>query len=303
VIADGIVVGVAMMVGWGENEGFMVSVPVIRHFLEDIRDGSYDGIPDPGLWVQAMENGALRRYHRVPGDEDGVLVRRVLPDSPAGGLLRPEDVILAVDGVPVACDGTVAFRRDERTSYLYLFQRKQIGNTAVVRVLRDGVVREVPLMLSAPSGAVREVPCEQYDVRPAYYVYGGIVFTPLTENFLMEFDDGWSSSAPIPLTHAAYYREPDPERREVVIIADVLADEINMGYEDVYWEIVDRVNGRKVAGLQELVELLESNRGEFQVIETERGDQIVLDRREAKKSRRRIMKQYSLEHDRSENLR
>lgn len=292
-----------MMAGWGENEGFMVSVPVIRHFLEDIRDGAYDGIPDPGLWVQTVENSALRRYHRVSEGEEGVLVRKVFPGSPAEGLLRPDDVILSVDGFPVACDGTVAFRGEERTSFLFTFQQKQIGETSVVRVLRDGAVREAPIRLSGPSESWREVPYEQYDVRPVYYVYGGIVFTRLTENFLMEFDDDWWYEAPIPLVHAAYYRDPDPGRREVVIIADVLADEVNMGYENVYWEIVDQVNGQEVAGMEELVELLESNRGEFQVIETERGDQIVLDRKEARKSRRRVMKQYSIERDRSEHLR
>ena len=40
----------------------------------------------------------------------------------------------------------------------------------------------------------------------------------------------------------------------------------------------------------------------FQVIETEGGDQIVLDRREAKKSTRRILNLYRIPSDRSENL-
>ena len=54
--------------------------------------------------------------------------------------------------------------------------------------------------------------------------------------------------------------------------------------------------------MNDLIEAIESNRSAFHVIETSRGDQIVLDRREADKSKKRILKQYRISTDRSENL-
>jgi hypothetical protein len=156
--------------------------------------------------------------------------------------------------------------------------------------------------LSIPSGEHRLVPNEQYDVEPEYYIYGGFVFSPLTENFLLEFGSEWYYDAPPKLLYSAWYGEPSRKKREVVIIVDVLSDEVNMGYEDMYWEIVERVNGKEVGSLDDLVKAIESNRSAFHVIEIDQGDQIVLNRREADKSRRRILKQYRISADRSDDL-
>ena len=43
-----------------ENVGYMIPEPVIRHFLEDVSDGRYDGFPRLGIDVQDMESEAQR---------------------------------------------------------------------------------------------------------------------------------------------------------------------------------------------------------------------------------------------------
>jgi hypothetical protein len=53
----------------------------------------------------------------------GIIVRQVFPMSGAAGLLQPDDVILEIDGVPVACDGSVQLRRGQRISHSYLASR------------------------------------------------------------------------------------------------------------------------------------------------------------------------------------
>jgi len=303
VIAGGKVVGIAMMSGWGENEGFMVPVPVIEHFLEDIADGRYDGFPELAIHTQTLENTSIQAYYGIDEKQSGILVRRVYPGSPPEGLIEPGDVILSINGYDVANDGTVAFRNGERTACLFAVQEKQIGESVQVRVLREDRMQELSIPLLMPSSAHLLVPNEQYDVEPVYYIYGGFVFSPLTENFLIEFGDKWyCGDAPINLLYHAWYEDPGTKKKQVVIIVDVLSDEVNMGYEDMYWEIVDRVNGKEIGCINDLIEAIESNREEFQVIETDRGDQIVLDRRSANKSRRRILKQYRISEDRSDNI-
>jgi S1-C subfamily serine protease len=302
VISNGKVVGIAMMNGWGENEGFMVPAPIIKHFLEDVADGSYDGFPHLAMHTQPMENPSMQAYYGLDDEKSGILVRKVYPSSPAEGLLKPGDVILSINGYDVGNDGTVAFRDGERTSYLFAVQEKQIGESTGIRVLREGRQQEFSIRLSIPSGEHRLVPNEQYDVEPVYYIYGGFVFSPLTENFLLEFGSEWYYDAPPKLLYSAWYGEPSRNRQEVVIIVDVLSDEVNMGYEDMYWEIVERVNGKEVGSLDDLVQAIESNRSACHVIEIDQGDQIVLNRREADKSRRRILKQYRISADRSDNL-
>ena len=40
------------------------------------------------------------------------------------------------------------------------------------------------------------VPVHQYDGLPSYYVYAGLVFSPLTQPHLQEFGDDWFNTAP-----------------------------------------------------------------------------------------------------------
>ena len=49
-----------------------------------------------------------------------VLVNKVLPLSSTSGALHQRDVLLAYNGEPIGCDGTVHFRGHERTSFDYL---------------------------------------------------------------------------------------------------------------------------------------------------------------------------------------
>jgi S1-C subfamily serine protease len=297
------IVGIAMMMGFGENEGYMVSVPVIEHFLKDISDGAYNGVPDLAINTQMMENPSLRRFYGIKDEQSGVLVRNVFTDSPGRGLLEPGDVILAMDGTEVASDGTVTFRGDERTSYVYAVQNKQIGESVLVRVLRGGKIEEVPVKLTISSGAYRLVSMERFDEEPVYFIYGGFVFSPLTVNLLKEWGNEWWRDAPLNFLYQFMQGEPTETQREVVVIVDVLSDEINMGYEQAYWEAVVFANGKRIGKLRDLIDALESNRGPYQVIETQSKSQIIIDRKEAEKSAKRILKQYKIGGDRSEDLR
>jgi hypothetical protein len=303
VIAGDKVVGIAMMMGYGENEGYMVSVPVIEHFLKDIADGTYNGVPDLAIQTQTMENPSLRRFYGLNEDLSGVLVRDVFTGSPVKDFVEPGDVLLAVDGSEIASDGTVSFREDERTSFVYAVQNKQIGETVLIRVLRGGQTEEVAVKLTISSGSYRLVPNTRFDEEPTYYIYGGFVFSPLTVNLLREWGNEWWRDAPLNFLYQYVQGESSETQSEVVAIVDVLSDEINMGYEQAYWEIVVFANGRRIGRLRDLVDALESNKGPYQVIETQSKSQIVIDRKDAEKSAKRILKQYKIGNDRSEDLR
>jgi S1-C subfamily serine protease len=303
VISDGKIIGIAMMVGWGENEGFMVSVPVIQNFLKDIEDGAYNGIPAIGITYQSMENPYIRKYYGMGDEQEGVLIRKVCPDSSAQGVLREDDVVLAIDGINIANDGTVAFRGSERTGFGYLVQNKQMGESITVQYLRDRVTRETTLKLTKGYSFCRLVPYYQYDIEPMYYICGGIIFSPLTENIIYEFeDDEWYYDVMVYLGYSTYFREPTEDRSEAIAIIDVLSDEVNMGYEDLGWAIVTSANGKKIGSMNDLISAIESNSGEYHVFETENGKKIILDRAAADKSKKRILEQYKIPKEKSGNL-
>jgi S1-C subfamily serine protease len=301
VIKDGKVAGVAFQAGSGENIGYMVPAPVIDHFLEDIKDGGYDGIPGLGISWQKMENPDLRLKYGMAGQQTGMLVNTVYPHSPARGLLRPGDIILSIDGQNVENDGTIEFRPGERTFSGYLIQNKYIDDTAALRILREKSPVEAEITLTTPMNFGQLVPDERYDDPPTYYITGGLVFEPLTLNFLKTWKK-WYLNAPSNLLNYYFRGEPTEERREIVVLVKVLADEINVGYHDWKNNVIACVNGRKIATMRDLVEAFEENRGEYHTVVDEEGYMIVLDKKKVDENQERILRKYRISFDRSRDL-
>lgn len=277
-----------------ENIGYMIPSPVIGQFLKDAEDGAIGGVPDLALTMQKLESGYLRRYYRMAPGEDGALVNKVLPGSPAEHLLASEDVILSVDGEKVAYDGTILFNENMRTYFGYLYQNKQVDDQVVLLVKRQGENREIRLRLSQPVGMSRLVPLE-FGKKPRYVIAGGMVFQPLTMNYLHEFGSGnWAQSAPVELTNYAVNGELDATGREIVILSEVLADKVNVGYHELGENVVRRVDGVPVNNFQHFVELLRAGTEEYVEIIVTRGTRVIFERRDFVNSTDRIINKFSI---------
>ena len=301
VIKDDKIVGVAFEDGRGENIGYMVPAPVINHFLKDIEDGKYDGIPGTGIFAQEMENPDIRHKFAMTEKQTGVLVDRISTDSPARGVLKSGDIILSVDGTDIENDGTIEFRKGERTSYDYLIQKKYIDDTVQMKILRENEILNLEIKLTKPANFGRLVPCERYDVAPTYYILGGLVFEPLTLNYLKTWGKSWYN-APSNLLSYLFYGEPTDERREIVVLVKVLADEINVGYHGRENKVISHVNGEKISTMKDLVRAVEEHKGKYHTIVDKQGYRIVLDRNKVDENGQRILKKYKISSDRSRDL-
>lgn len=307
VIVNNKLVGVAFQGLYGpttENIGYMVPAPVIQHFLRDIADKKLGGIPELGVSMQKMENQDLRKKFGLKGRDTGVLVNKIYPDSPAEGLLFPDDIILAIDGRQVENDGTILFRQNERTFLGYVWQQKQLGDTIEITVLRNGTKKMVTITLSRAIGFERLIPHKQFNKIPSYYIAGGLVFAPLTRNYLEEYgtEQNWALQAPKDLVSYYLNGEPTKEQREIILLINVLADDINIGYHAFTNGIVTRVNGRNITTMRDLVDAFESNKEQFQTIEDIHGYRIVLDRAKSISNGPAILKRYLISSDRSQDL-
>jgi len=234
--------------------------------------------------------------------QSGVLVNKIYPDSPARGIFKSGDVILSIDGKNVENDGTIEFRQDERTFFGYLVQEKYIYDTVNFETLRENKIMNVEIKLSTPMNFWRLVPDEQYDVAPSYYILGGVVFEPLTVNFLKLWGRNWHYDAPMNLVNYYYHGEPKDEQREIVVLVQVLADEINVGYHGWRYNVISYVNGKKISTLKDLVTAFEERKGKYHIIVDEQGHKIVLDKSKVDKSNQRILKKYKITSDRSKDL-
>ena len=75
----------------------------------------YSGFCELGIELQRCENAALRACAGLAAAQTGLMVKSVHPMCPLPkDALRKGDVLTHFDGVALANDGTVPFRRGER---------------------------------------------------------------------------------------------------------------------------------------------------------------------------------------------
>lgn len=299
VVEDGKIIGVAFQ-GWagGENMGYMVPPSVIKHFLEDVRDGEVSGFPDVQLSISRMENPALREWAGMGDSQSGVLVSHLPALEAEKGLFKLNDVIMAVDGVPIANDGTIPFREDEVIFFGNMVWEKYIGDKCVFSILRDGEEIKLEYPLDKPRELVSE---RSFGVLPTYYTVGGLLFTPLTQNYL----DGWSNwtrKAPRELADYAINGEITAERDEIVVLSKVMADDVNIGYQHTAYAAVKSVNGENIANLKDLIAKIESITEGFLELDLEDHRKIVLDITAARQATPIILERYRINADRSADL-
>lgn len=302
VVRNGRLIGVAFQgLEEGENIGYMIASPVVQHFLKDLDNGTFDGFPDLGIFTQTLEAPAHRRAlgltSRQPG---GVLVLDVAFEGSAWRKLLPGDVLLAVDGVPIAADGTVPFEHGARIDFSYVVSRQHVGSTLDVRVWRNRRARTVRLTLRPPNHLVPE---DRYDVKPTYYLFGGLLFVPLTRDYLKTWGSNWWLNAPHGLMDRYERGCRRPERREVIVLQKVLADEANQGLHDVESLEIIRVQGQPVQDLKHLVQVIETSREPFIFFEGIDRTQIAIDRELAEGRKPLILQRFGVPQDRSEDLR
>jgi len=296
-----------------EKAGYIVPIPIIKHMLEDLDNGEIEGVPDLGIHWQKIENETLRTYLGLAPDQAGVRVSRVIHGSSSDAKLQVDDVVLAIDGTAVASDGSIALRDHDRVQFEYLISRHQIGDTVTLSIVRQGAALEIPIELRK---YVSLVPPPRPDLSPSYLIFAGLVFTRLSYEYMHDWD--WARK------HHRYqsfkYADfPSPERSEVVVIHQILAHEINLGYHLMREMTVERINNIPIASMTDVVRALGSPSGAFHVIETDHhgprsesqrsdfhasyGTRIVLDAAQCERATQEILKQHGIANDRSGDLR
>ncbi len=293
VVSGDRVVGVAFQaVGQLENVGYFIPPPIVRHFLDDVADGTYDGFPRLDVLLANLDSPAARRRAGLAEGETGVRVDFVHPASPAAGVLEPGDVLLSLDGEILANDGTFSVS-DQRLQMQAVLDRFRMGASVATRVLRAGS----RLDLAVPLG--RSVyPDRAYETRPRYVVYAGLVFVPLDR----EYVETMSSKADNDVLYEYTYRQletPDTVVPGCVVLYRRLDHAVNATVGMATHLVVARVNDREVHTLEDLVAALEGNPGPYHVFAFAHVDRVtVLDRAAADAAHREILDLYAVIEDR-----
>jgi S1-C subfamily serine protease len=295
VFGAGKVVGIAFQKLTGvDNIGEMVPPPVIRAFLEGVAAGKRPEIPALGILTQNLENPFLRRQLGVVDGTSGIAVVQIDFGGSAYGVLESRDVITHVDGLPIANNGTVQWSGKHRTRYDVVLGTHFVGDIMRLGILRGGRAIEVSVTLQPWRPLV---PRSRYDMAPRFMVYGGLVFQTLTRDFLGTWDKWWNK-APKEFLNYYYLGSRTADREEVVILTQILADEINVGYAHLYNEAIATVNGATPRNLADFVTRLSSIKGVVEITTTS-GGVIMFDSEEVARAAPRILERYRISRDRS----
>ncbi len=300
VLREGKIAGIVFQgVQSSENVGHVIPITVIDHFLEDIADGRYDGYPDLGIITANLLNPAHRSYAGLPEERTGVLATALLKGYSAQDAVRSGDLLLTIDGNPIQNDGTILI---EGENYLLqeVVERKQVGDRVMLGLIREGKEMQVPLSLTAGREVMRS--WNEYEARPEYFIFAGLLFQPLSREYLKTWSDDWASRSDPRLAYYFFYYNQDRiyrERPEIVILSRVLPAPVNQYYSNLTQKVVDRVNGRKISALADLAGAFAHPSEDYHLVEfDDGGPPLVLDAAASAEEQERILERYHIPADR-----
>ncbi|HQZ29140.1 MAG: trypsin-like peptidase domain-containing protein [Verrucomicrobiales bacterium] len=301
VLQNNQVVGVAFQGYSGnvaQNTGYMIPVPVIARFLKDTEDGKYDHYVDMAASMLNILNPAQRRALDLPNDGIGVMVADADAAGSAGGVLETKDVLLSIDGHPIASDGFIEID-GERVDLNEIIERKFAGDTVDLEVWRDGALKQMSITLKRFLPYL--IQAEQYDKQPNFVLYAGLQFQPLDRNMMQahnitDLDTRYFYS---------FYAQDEiyKERPQVIVLTEVLPDSTNTHLQPFVHRVIDSINGKKIALLQDVYDAFhgdfhEEGHEAYHVVRLHNEERpLVLKRSDAAVAHDRIKAQYNVSSD------
>jgi len=293
VMQDAKVVGVAFQGYSGDvaqGVAYMIPTPVINRFLKDVSNGHYDKYVDLAISYAKLQNPAQRKFLGLKDDDRGVLVTTVVEAGPSANILRPGDVLLAIDGHPIASDANVELE-GERAQFEEVVERKFKGDSVNLNILRDKQPMTVKIEFVKTAWPYL-VQGHSYDVRPRYVLYGGLLFQPLNLDLIEAY-----RPTDLRLRHffeyfileQLYLQHPD-----VIVLTNILQDPINTYLAPYRGGIVDEVNGKKIRTLDDLANALAETPDRFVIRMIGDGPPLVLDPKKIEAARERIKARYNV---------
>jgi S1-C subfamily serine protease len=297
VLQGGKVIGVAFQGYSGDvaqNVGYLIPTPVVLRFLKDIEDGHYDKYMDLSITTFNLQNPAMRKALGLADDDRGVMVSSVAAAGCAAGVLQTGDVLLAIDGHPIASDSFVELD-GERVMMGEVVERKFKGDDVKLHILRDKKESDVTVKLDKSWPFTMQA--NAYDVNPRYVLFGGLLFQPLSRDFV-------EATNPDDLRVRFFYDffitdEIYLQHPEVVVLSGILPDRINTYLGDFRDSIVDEVNGEKIKTLKDLADALEKPAEQCVIKVLGTGRPIVLERAAVDAARERIMSRYNVRSEKN----
>ncbi len=247
-----------------DNIGYIIPSEEIDLFLKDVADGTYDGKPAIHESLQTLENDALRSFLKIDKKAQGMVVHSTDP-ADSKDPLKPFDLLTKIDDQPIDNVGMVKIKDNLRLKFQYLIQKVVKDGKVPLTVLRKGESLKIDLPAKTKYPTLIASLKGKY---PTYFIYGPLVFSPVTNEFASALDRTGrvyallaSIGSPLALRRGDL---PKFEGEELVVIASpMLPHRIGKGYDNPFSKIIKEVNGVRIKNLRHLVEIMRGLEGEI----------------------------------------
>jgi S1-C subfamily serine protease len=279
-------IGLAMgSLGSAQNIGYIIPSEEIELFLHSIVNGRYQGKASIFDELQTLENPALRAFLKLNRSVEGMVVHK--PDrNEANYPLKEWDVITHIGDTAIDDQGMIKLDTNLRVAFPYLVQKIARGDKVPLTIVRNG--QELKVELPIGKRRPRLIPDLVGDY-PSYFVYGPMVFSSATTQFITALGRTTKTPAAI-MTALVLTRSPLVSRMMeepafdgeslVVVSSPFFPHKLSTGYSNPMGQVVKAINGTKVRNLPHLVELLRDAKEEFLEVEFDsRGTETLVFRR------------------------
>ena len=290
-----------------DNIGYIIPSEEIDLFLKDIEDGRYDGKPAMYDNLQTLENEALRGMLKLDKKATGMIVHD--PADPAGPAypLKEWDLIAKIGDHEIDNVGMVQVKGNLRLRFQYLIQKLARDGKLPLTVVRQGKT----LTLDLPVSARRPMLIESLHGRyPSYFVYGPLVFSPVTAEFTGALDRAGPALVSVlgmiasPLVTRRSDRPRFDGEELVVVSGPMFPHKISKGYSNPFSKVVKEVNGTPIKNLRHLVETLRDANEKYVTIrfDDKASETVVLDREEVRRAADEILTDNGVRQPTSDDL-
>lgn len=260
-MVDGKMVG--MVFRRSQNSGFVIPEEEIAGYLDDVKDGRYDGKARITDRFQKLVNPALRKKLGLAPTDRGVMVQkpgRPDPDHP----LREGDVLTQIGDSAIDNEGMVDYGDNLRLPFPSLVTRLGKDGIVPAKLIRDGKPLDVGMIITREDDQLIKPYSGRY---PSYFVHGPLVFSPAMEEAVAMY----AQANPLamlgsPLDRRSGDQVAFPGEQLVMVAAPMMPHPITRGYDDPVGLVVKDVDGIPIKNIGHLVEVIRDARGEFLTI-------------------------------------
>jgi S1-C subfamily serine protease len=257
----------------------VIAAPVISHFLKDAHGEAYQGFPLAGFRYGPTLDPQLRRYIDLPDDQSGIYIQKVIKGGPADRAgLKSGDVVTHIAGRDVSNTGQFDHPVYGQTSLSHLIRTQHfVGDTVEIRIIRSSEAMTLNARLDHRRPDEYLVPPYVVDQAPRFQIVGGLVFQELSMSYLREYGKNWRSRAPV---HLLYYNQNQDylngdQREKIVIISSVIPTSYTIGYEQLGNLVVQKINGKPIGKLADILPALDQPLDGFHKIEVDQHPNVI----------------------------